>query len=461
MKSKQLASILLAGLLTVGGTSCSSQSGSANSGSNTQGSGETPSGEVVEIRYSEWDGGDTLAVYEQIAENFNKEHPNIKVTVMNIPDEYPTKITAMAAANDLPEVMNLDAGNVLFPFAEEGYLMNLQELIDADPDFDETQLMEQFKGYDNDGNFIAYAVGSENQCMFYNPKIFEENNIEMPPADYADAWDWDEFVEVCQKLTFDKNGNNALSPDFDPENIDSYGISLSRWWLGYMPFMYSVGANYLNEDGTEIGIASPEGIQVLQNLSDLMHVYHVAPTPTASETMPGASEALATGKIAMVFDGQWNNATFMADELEYDVAALPKMGDIAKTSMSYGTLAVANGEHSAEGWEFLKYMLSEGSCMPLFESGLWLPTNAHEYNEDFINSFITDKHPEHYYEACVKPMLDGTAEKSIAMSVVNFTQIEDIINPALDEVWSGEKTAEEALSAIVDNANAQCGGWRK
>ena len=67
-------------------------------------------GDVTEIRFTEWDGGDTLAVYEEIAEKFNESHPDIHVTVMNVPDEYDTKITAMIAGNDIPEVcmMNSD-----------------------------------------------------------------------------------------------------------------------------------------------------------------------------------------------------------------------------------------------------------------------------------------------------------------------------------------------------------------
>ena len=42
-------------------------------------------GDVTEIRFTEWDGGDTLAVYEEIAEKFNESHPDIHVTVMNVP----------------------------------------------------------------------------------------------------------------------------------------------------------------------------------------------------------------------------------------------------------------------------------------------------------------------------------------------------------------------------------------
>ena len=87
-------------------------------------------GDVTEIRFTEWDGGDTLAVYEEIAEKFNESHPDIHVTVMNVPDEYDTKITAMIAGNDIPEVCMMNSDTLLFPLAEQGIVANLQEYID-------------------------------------------------------------------------------------------------------------------------------------------------------------------------------------------------------------------------------------------------------------------------------------------------------------------------------------------
>lgn len=65
--------------------------------------GEAP----VEIRFAEWDGGDSLKVYEKVAEKFNETHPDIHVTVMNIPDEYDTKITTMIAGGDIPEICEM------------------------------------------------------------------------------------------------------------------------------------------------------------------------------------------------------------------------------------------------------------------------------------------------------------------------------------------------------------------
>ena len=296
--------------------------------------------------------------------------------------------------------------------------------------------------------------------MFYNPSLFEQYGVEEPPAKYADAWDWDTFVKNAQQLTIDKNGKNALDPDFDPENIDVYGVNISKWWAGYMPFLFSEGGDYLTEDGTSIGYATDEGKDVLQKLADLIYVYHVAPTPTASETMPGLSEALATNKVAMSFDGQWSNAGLMSDGVEYNVAALPRMGETPATVATYGAIALMNSEKIDAAFEFVKYIMTEvGACEPLFKSGLWLHTNMKEYNDDYIKTIITENHPANYYDSIVTPMMDGTARTPITAYVKNFNKINDVISPALDDLWSGEKTADEAISSIEADANAQVQGF--
>lgn len=216
MKMKKLLAALLTGAMALsmagcgGGGSTGGSSADAGSGSSAAdaaedtgneadtsadtGSGGTD-GDVVEIRFTEWDGGDTLAVYEEVAEKFNSTHPGIHVTVMNIPDEYDTKITTMIAGNDTPEVCCMNSDTLLFPLAEEGIVANLQEYIDKDPEFDKECVGDQFKYMLNADYMAGYGVGSENITMFYNPSLFEQYGVEEPPASYADAWDWDTFVE--------------------------------------------------------------------------------------------------------------------------------------------------------------------------------------------------------------------------------------------------------------------------
>jgi multiple sugar transport system substrate-binding protein len=267
-------------------------------------------------------------------------------------------------------------------------------------------------------------------------------------------------VEKAKLLTIDVNGNNAASADFDPDNIDIYGVNIGKWWATWIPFVKSAGGDYLNDDGTAIGMDSPEAIDAMQKLADLIWVHNVSPTPTSSQALPGLSEAIATNKVAMSIDGQWANQALMSDGVNYNVAALPKIGSEAKTIITCGAMTIANGDHQAEAWEFMKYFLSPGALAPLEQSGLWLPTTNDRYTEEYLKSMITDKHPSNYYDAICLPMLDGTADAPLTNWVINFNRINDIISPAMDPVWAGESTYEDAIKSVSDLANEQVAGRR-
>lgn len=414
----------------------------------------------VEIRIMTSESGDNLACIEEVAERFNQTNDkNIHVSVLCVPEEYDAKLISMIAANDIPEVAWMESGTLMYPLAEDGVLADINEYAKADPTFDWDSIGRQFQFMLGD-KWISYGIGSENIIMFYSPALFEKYGVDAPPAAWEDAWDWDTFVEAAQKLTIDENGNNALSPDFDPENIKTYGVKFGKWWANYMPFMLSAGTDFLTEDGKEIGWGTEAGIDVLQKLQDLIYKYHVSPTPTVSATLPGSSEAFATGRIAMVIDGQWSNQGLMADEVEYDVCALPKIGDKARTIMTYGGVSLLNSAHTQEGYEFLKYFFSEvGIFKTDYTSGLWLPTNMHEFSDEVISSYITDAHPSNYYTTVVKAQIDGTAKVTTTSYVKNFSAINDVLSAALDELWSGEKTAQEVMDGVRDTANALVQGY--
>ena len=459
---KKFWAVLISACLIASLTSCNSSPQSSTAGTASESSSQqdnVASDEKVQIRFANWDGGDTLTAYNQIADAYNASQDKVEVSILNIPDEYATKITAMAASNDIPEFCMLDAADVLYPLANEGYICNMLDLIAEDEEYDESEMLDTLKAWNGKDFLVGYAAGPQNVCMFYSPSLFAKYGVEEPPASYDNAWDWDTFVNVAQQLTVDKNGNNALSENFDPNNIDTYGISISQWWATWMPFVLSNGGNYLNEDGTEFAMDSPEASEAMQKMADLINVYHVMPTPTASETMPGTSEALATGKVAMVIDGQWTNNTLMADGLEYNVAALPAMGEKPQTVVTYGVLCVMNTDKSDAAWDFFKYISATGAALPLEQSGLWLPSTKTGLTEEYMQKMLTDKHPSNYYDAIVKPMLDGTAQPMPSAAVVNFSEINNLFNPVLDLVWTGEQTYDEAVASVVDACNEKVDGW--
>ena len=75
---------------------------------------------------------------------------------------------------------------------------------------------------------------------------FEKAGVEQPSNDPEKAWDWDKFLETCQKLTIDKNGKNALDSAFDKENIVSFGTSMPLSIMTRDTFTVSNGGGYVD-----------------------------------------------------------------------------------------------------------------------------------------------------------------------------------------------------------------------
>lgn len=66
-------------------------------------------------------------------------------------------------------------------------------------------------------------------------------------------------------------------------------------------------------------------------------------------------------------------------------------------------------------------------------------------------------HPESYKGAILEQTLENGIPGPL-YTVKNFANLDAIVTPALDQVWMGEKTAEEALNEIADQVNEQTRG---
>ena len=64
-------------------------------------------------------------------------------------------------------------------------------------------------------------------------------------------------------------------------------------------------------------------------------------------------------------------------------------------------------------------------------------------------------------EVAVTQMIRKTTDKSRGIRLGNFVQIRTIIDEELEQVWSGKKTAKEALDVAVNRGNEQLERFQK
>ena len=130
--------------------------------------------------------------------------------------------------------------------------------------------------------------------------MFDAAGLDYPSA--TEAMTWDEFVTLAKTLTLDANGNNALSPDFDKENIKQYGCVVDNWTWQLEVWALSNGGRWFTEDGSACTINDPKVIESIQKVADLTLVENCMPYNAGLEDN-GMQRSLLTGTVAMATAG--------------------------------------------------------------------------------------------------------------------------------------------------------------
>ncbi len=404
------------------------------------------SGDVVTLTYTTWGSPNELAAQTKAVEEFEKNNPNIKVKLQHIPTDYDTKLATMVAGNTAPDVALMFKTTAL-SWADEGKIKNISSLLAKDTEIKEDSYIDGSFIHTDKDTIIGITPCQEVFGLYYNIDAFKEAGIKLPPTKATDAWTWDEFVEVCKKLTIDQNGKNATEEGFDPENIQQYGLNMpSVYW---QTFLNLNDVKYISEDGMKSNLTNPTVTDTVQKLADLCVKYHVAPSPAQAKTLPAPAVALQSKKIAMDWDGQWVQLDLANAKVNYDVGVLPKMKNNKTTLFGEVMCMFDSTKHPEEAWKFIKWMSSGEGTKDLITSGLWLPTVKSWYtDEDKIKEWVIKPgHPDGFKDAILQQALNNSVP-DCNYYIKNSVKIGSIIGPALDQVWSGEKTAKEALTEV-------------
>ena len=408
--------------------------------------------EEIVLKFSGWGDANEKAVVQNILDTFTAE-TGIKTEYMYIPEDYLTKLTTMAASGELPDVGYMPESNVI-QWGNEGMLMDLTAMYEL-PNYQEK--METNKFYDKDGNLCGISMAVETYCLYYNPLYFDQMGVDYPPASYENAWTWDQFVEACRKLTVDGNGKHPDEEGFDPSNIRTYGVKLGTGMEALEIFTRSNGGGIYSEDFSELTLDRPENIEAIQRIADLMNVEHVMVTPDSSANSMDMASCFLSNSVAMVYDGQWAHLSMSIaakeDGIVYDVAALPSMG-VPTTGNTGGPCVVFSGtKYPEEATLLCSYILDTDFVMGFINNGLWQPiTEAWYTDEELQSRWLTEGvHTAGYKDAIIDATLNYMVPTGY-FKVGCWNQLTDVIKPAMDTVWLGEATAEEAIASIKDSA---------
>lgn len=317
-------------------------------------------------------------IWASVIEEFNKEYPNIEVEFLNVAwDSVVEKTTAAFAAGSGPDI---SFQTEQFPlYAKNGYMLSLNDYASEEKLANYPESALEYCSYD--GQQMGIPFIALNSVMFYNKDMFAEAGIENVPTN------WDELLETSKKLTQDTDG--------DGEN-DQWGLmfDLEESWQPFS-FVMQAGAELWNENLTNIGFNTEEGIEGLSFLDKLYNEEHVV-LPVEKYTNGDEERSyFYNGKVAMFpYQIHYVNVIKSSSDINLGAFALPsgpaENPEYANWNFAnIGMLAISSQtKHPDEAWKFVEFVTRpEIEKTYLSEVGFFSPqvaTNELMYEGDEI-----------------------------------------------------------------------------
>lgn len=412
------------------------------------------SAETVTVSFMGWGGtGEDLGVKAAI-EVFEAEQDQIKVEWLHTPDNYQEKFLTNVAAGTPPDTAFIGGGDYR-TYVHDDLLMDITDFLESDSllgaedYFIEPQERERCT---SDGRW--YGIGS---CwvaphFYYNADIFEAEGIEGPSNDPEQAWTWDHFLEVATAMTVDVNGNHPGDAGFDVQNVDRWGVHWPTWQVPLHAAIAANGGTWVDPETELLTLDQPEATEAMQRIADLMLVQQVMPQSTAMESLGMSNtQMLETGKMAMAIDGSWALDWMKEIGATLGTGVLPKMVQPATDMQAHLHSALSATPEPDAAWEWVRFLSTPFYQTQFCRTGLWLPSQTALMTEEGLATWMSPEvHPAGYELIPTQYLpkyghvlyLGPGAPKAAA-----------IITPAMDAIWIGDATAEEAMSKAVPVAN--------
>ena len=403
------------------------------------GCGKAPScgisgqGAPVEIKVAFWGGPDEIRIMEDVIAQWQKTHPCITVKLEHTPYRgYADKLLTRIAGRSSPDIICTEV-DLFVAFQSKNVLLDLTPYIKKDTSLDIKDFYHKIINRFTVGGKL-YALPRDTApyaCVYYNKKLFDEAGIPYP----KDDWDVFDMLEKARKLTKTDQAGRTVQ----------YGFYTWAW----QNFVYAFGGSMTDSVArpAKCTLGSKDSLAGLSFYSDLINRYKVHPTSTAMTNLAmGVQGMFMTGRLAMFASGIWETPGLRKiSDFEWDVAMFPKGpgGRRAFGTGGSGYCILKDSRHPEEAFEVVKALSGRHGEEMLADTGLAQPAIR-----DIVMSehwSLNDNPPKN------KRMLDEAMDYVIyePFSPLWREAKELYINPELDLVFNGKKTAEDAVKSFA------------
>lgn len=299
-------------------------------------------------------------VFYELISDFEESHPGVKIKLLSVDQgQFGAKINAAFAANEPPDIFYVGPENVRF-YVDKKRLLNLTPYVNNVKGADFNDLYPNaVNKYRYDGTTLGkgdiWALPKDLGpfAFAYNKTMLQKAGIRPPSA--TSPLTFDEFLDICKKLTKDTNGDGK---------IDQFGTGLNRYF-SMIQFIWGNGADYLDESKTKVTVSDPKFIEAVQFWCDLSAKHRVAPN-AKEEQEKDPYVRWIEGTLGFFPAGPWDLMAFKTLPFEYDLIPWPIGKDGLKTATWLGSVGYgvsSRSKHPELAAEFALYLSAYKATM--------------------------------------------------------------------------------------------------
>lgn len=310
-----------------------------------------------------WLGYPELApVYQAVANDFEKDHPGVKVQITSYTlRESEKKITMALVAGTGPDLFNLSAPSIAANLATSGYLAKLPPeavswVKSSTPEW-LAVVIDSLGAYG-----LPVLMGPKR--LFWNMDMFEEAGISGPPETWQEV-----MADAARLAKYDSNGNLVRSGVSLRISGGGAGVAQKfEIWLA------SAGGRVIEQTATgyKAGYDNQAGFDTLKQHLDILYRYKAD-----SFNVKHDAEAFALQQTAMFVREAWV-VGYMQDhapDVRYGVAQLPRHSSSGGRATYDAVYVSAFSKHVDLAWEYAMMFVQPKYQKFMLTSVGWIPSN--------------------------------------------------------------------------------------
>ena len=363
--------------------------------------------------------------HKQIAAEFAKKNPDVKVTFRTAYDSYEEgtqKILREAVTNQLPDVTFQGLNRVRI-LVDRDIAVPMDDFIKAEKDFEKEGFHQaMFDIGTQNGKVYALPFAISLPITYWNLDLVKQAGGD--PANLPTTWDG--VIALAKKI-------DALGPDI---NGITYVWDITGNWLWQAP-VFAQGGTMLNADESKVAFDGPEGQFAMKTLARFV----------TEANMPNLSQAdaratFAAGKTGVhitstsdlakttgMIGGKFELKTHVFPDVKPGSGRLPAGGNVAM-------IVSTDKAKQKAAWEFIKFATGPLGASIMAKTTGYMPPNK-VANDVYLKDFYV-QNPNNYTAVKQLPILT----KWYAFPGENGLKITDVIKDHMNSIVTRSRSSE-------------------